>query len=90
MTFQWLVGASSFCLLIGSALLLWGLKVVPVSNPFTLLVRDSPEKAERRRGPNKARASVGCDVRHGSVPRRSRAPGGRGSRQTVVNVGGRE
>lgn len=51
MTFQWLVGASSFCLLIGSALLLWGLKVVPVSNPFTSLVRDSPEKAERRPGP---------------------------------------
>jgi hypothetical protein len=52
MIFQWLVGASSFCLLIGSTLLLWGLKVVPVSNPFTLLVRDSPDKAERRRGPN--------------------------------------
>jgi len=47
-TFQWLVGASSLCLLIGSALLLWGLKVVPVSNPFNLLVRDSPEKAEIR------------------------------------------
>jgi hypothetical protein len=53
MTFQWLVGASSLCLLIGSALLLWGLKVVPVSNPFNSLVRDSPEKAERRPGPTK-------------------------------------
>ncbi len=52
-TFQWLVGASSLCLLIGSALLLWGLKVVPVSSPFDSLVRDSPEKAERRPGPIK-------------------------------------
>jgi hypothetical protein len=51
MTFQWLVGASSLCLLIGSALLLWGLKVVPASNPFNSLLRDSPEKAERRSGP---------------------------------------
>jgi hypothetical protein len=50
MTFQWLVGACSVCLLIGSALLLWGLKVVPVSNPFNSLVRDSPEEAERRPG----------------------------------------
>lgn len=53
MTFQWLVGASSLCLLIGSALLLWGLKMVPVSDPFNLLVRDSREKAERRPGPIK-------------------------------------
>jgi hypothetical protein len=29
MAFQWLVGASSLCLLIGSALLLWGLKDIP-------------------------------------------------------------
>jgi hypothetical protein len=27
MTFQWLVGASSVCLSIGCALILWGLKV---------------------------------------------------------------
>ena len=53
MTFPWLVGASSLCLLIGSALLLWGLKVVPVSNPFNSFVRDSPERAERRPGPIK-------------------------------------
>lgn len=33
-----------------SALLLWGLKVVSVSNPFDSLVRDTPEKAEIRRG----------------------------------------
>jgi hypothetical protein len=52
-TFPWLVGASSLCLLIGSALLLWGLKVVPISNPFNELVRDSPDKAERRSGPIK-------------------------------------
>jgi hypothetical protein len=51
MSFQWLVEASSLCLLIGSALLLWGLKVVPASNPFNSLVRDSGEKAEGRLGP---------------------------------------
>jgi hypothetical protein len=51
MAFPWLVGASSLCLLIGSTLLLWGLKVVPVSNPFNSFMRDSPEKAERRLGP---------------------------------------
>jgi len=48
MTFPWVVGASSLCLLIGSALLLWGLKVVAVWNPFDSFVRDSPE---RRLGP---------------------------------------
>ena len=51
MTFQWLVGASSVCLSIGCALILWGLKVVLASNPFTSLVRDAPENAERRLGP---------------------------------------
>jgi hypothetical protein len=84
-TFPWLVGASSLCLLIGSALLLWGLKVVPISNPFNALVRDSPDKAETFRS-DQGRASVGGDVRHGAVPRRSRAPGGRWSHQTLGNA----
>jgi hypothetical protein len=51
--FRWLVSGSALALLIGSALLLWGLKVVPVSNPFNSLVRDSPGKAEGRPGPIK-------------------------------------
>ena len=51
MTFRWLVGASSLCLLIGSALLLLGLKMVSVSNPFNSFVRGAPEKVERRLGP---------------------------------------
>lgn len=49
MTFQWLVGVSSLCVLIGSALLLWGLKVVPVSNPFASLMRDSATGSEIHR-----------------------------------------
>jgi hypothetical protein len=49
--FGWLVSASAICQLIGSALLLWGLKVVPVSKPFTSFVRHSPEEAEKRLGP---------------------------------------
>ena len=49
--FRWLVSVSALSLLIGSALLLWGLKVVPVSNPFNSFVRDSPEEAEKRPGP---------------------------------------
>lgn len=43
--FRWLVSASAICQLIGGALVLWGLKVVPASNPFNSVVRDSPEKA---------------------------------------------
>ncbi len=43
--FRWLVSASAICQLIGVALVLWGLKVVPASNPFNSVVRDSPEKA---------------------------------------------
>jgi hypothetical protein len=52
-SFRWLVSASAISLLIGSALLLWGLKVVPVSNPFNSFVRDSPGEAEKRPGPVK-------------------------------------
>jgi hypothetical protein len=50
--FRWLVAVSAICLLIGSALILWGLKVVPVSNPFTPFARDlRPEGVDRRPGP---------------------------------------
>jgi hypothetical protein len=45
--FRWLVSASALSLLIGSTLLLWGLKVVLVSNPFNSFVRDSPGAAEK-------------------------------------------
>jgi hypothetical protein len=48
--FRWLVSGSALSLLIGSALLLWGLKVVPVSSPFNSLRPDSPEEAENRPG----------------------------------------
>jgi len=48
--FRWLVSASAICQLIGGALILWGLTVVPASNPFNSVVRDSPEKAENRPG----------------------------------------
>lgn len=48
--FRWFVSPSALTLLIGSALLLWGLKVVPISNPFNSFVRDSPEEAENRPG----------------------------------------
>jgi hypothetical protein len=44
--FRWIVSVSALSLLVGSALLLWGLKVVPVSNPFDSFVRDAPEKAD--------------------------------------------
>jgi hypothetical protein len=81
MTFQWLVGASSLCLLIGSVLLLWGLKVAPVSSPFNSLVRDLPENAER--GPGPITREHPWAVRRGAIPRRSRAPSSRGSHQTV-------
>jgi hypothetical protein len=37
---HWLAAVSWLCQLLGSVLLLWGLKVVPVSNPFTLFVRE--------------------------------------------------
>ena len=49
--FRWLVSASAICQLIGGALVLWGLKVVPASNPFNSVVRDSPEEAGNRPGP---------------------------------------
>ena len=37
---HWLAAVSWLCQLLGSVLLLWGLKVVPVSNPFILFVRE--------------------------------------------------
>lgn len=37
---HWLAAVSWLCQLLGFVLLLWGLKVVPVSNPFTLFVRE--------------------------------------------------
>lgn len=45
-----LAAFSAVCVLFGSALMLWGLKVVPVSNPFTMIfLRDRrPEEVERR------------------------------------------
>jgi hypothetical protein len=50
--FRWLVAVSALSLLIGSALLLWGLKAVPVSNPFTPWMSDSAQgKSEGPRGP---------------------------------------
>jgi hypothetical protein len=45
--FRWLVAAAVICQVSGAALLLWGLKVVAVSNPFTPLVRESAEPVER-------------------------------------------
>ena len=56
--FRWLVSVSALSLLIGSALLLWGLKVVPVSNPFNSFVRDSSEEAEKRPGPAPAKKGL--------------------------------
>jgi hypothetical protein len=49
----WLPAVSAVCLLFGSALMLWGLEVAPVSNPFTLIfLRDRrPEEVEERPGP---------------------------------------
>jgi hypothetical protein len=51
--FHWLPAVSAICLLFGSALMLWGLKVVPVSNPFTLIFLRGrrPEEVEKRPGP---------------------------------------
>jgi hypothetical protein len=49
--FPWLVSSSALALLAGSALLLWGLRVVPVSNPFNSFVRGLSEEAEKRHGP---------------------------------------
>ena len=43
---HWLPAISAVCLLFGSALMLWGFKVVPVSNPFTLPPR-SPSRHAR-------------------------------------------
>ena len=37
---HWLAAVSWLCQLLGPVLPLWGLKVVPVSNPFTLFVRE--------------------------------------------------
>jgi hypothetical protein len=45
--FRWIVAVSSAAQLVGGALILWGLKVVPVSNPFTPFVRDSTEPSVR-------------------------------------------
>jgi hypothetical protein len=47
--FRWLVGLSVLAQLIGGSLIIWGLKVVPVSNPFTRFARDPrPERADER------------------------------------------
>lgn len=46
---HWLAAVSWLCQLLGSVLLLWGLKVVPVSNPFILFVREPrPEGVGKR------------------------------------------
>ena len=51
--FRWLVVASAMCQLSGAVLILWGLKVVPVSNPFTPFVEDSSQGGGTRPGPGK-------------------------------------
>jgi hypothetical protein len=49
--FRWLVGISALSQLLGAALIIWGLKVVPVSNPFTPFARDlRPEGLDKRPG----------------------------------------
>jgi hypothetical protein len=46
---HWSPAVSAVCVLLGSVLILWGLTVVPVSNPFTLFVRDpGPEEVGKR------------------------------------------
>lgn len=46
---HWLAAVAWLCQLLGSVLLLWGLKVVPVSNPFTLFVREPLPEGVRKR-----------------------------------------
>lgn len=49
MNVHWLAAVAAVCQVSGSTLILWGLKLVPVSSPFTLFVRDpGPEEVEKR------------------------------------------
>jgi hypothetical protein len=48
---EWQIRFAEKRMALGSVLLLWGLKVAPVSSPFNSLVRDWPENAERGPGP---------------------------------------
>jgi hypothetical protein len=49
---RWLPAVSAVCLLFGSVLMLWGLRAVPVSNPFSLFLRDPRlEEVGKRPGP---------------------------------------
>ncbi len=65
--FRWLVGISALSQLVGAALIIWGLKVVPVSNPFVPFARDPrPEGADNKR-PSPAEREHSWAVASGAV-----------------------
>jgi hypothetical protein len=72
-TFQWLVGASSLCLLIGSALPPVGPQGGSGLEPIQPARARLAGKGRETSRSDQARASVGGDIRHGAVRRLSRS-----------------